>query len=216
MAKDNKIHTVYKLEDGTRVPSVTTIIGILDKPAIVHWAWQQGVAGLDYRKVRDESALTGTLVHYLALCKLKGEEPDLSDYSPNEITAAQASVDKLEVWLGQHKIEPILLETPLVSETYKFGGTMDFYGKIDGRLAMRDFKTGKDVYIESYYQLAAYNTLIMENGYEPAESLGVILLSKDPADDLYERIVKQPNECFDIFLACHQIYELQKIVRKGR
>lgn len=55
MPSKTKIHTVYKLEDGTRVPSVTTILGILNKPALVEWAYQCGCQGLDYKAVRDQA-----------------------------------------------------------------------------------------------------------------------------------------------------------------
>ena len=40
------------------------------QPAVIHWAWEQGVAGLDYRKVRDQAGDIGSLVHYLILCAL--------------------------------------------------------------------------------------------------------------------------------------------------
>src|SRR5438093_1588565 len=35
-------HTVYKNAAGKRVPGVTTILGILNKPALLKWAWEQG------------------------------------------------------------------------------------------------------------------------------------------------------------------------------
>ena len=76
---NQKIHTIYKKADGTRVPSVTTYLGVLAKPALIHWAWELGVQGLDYRKVRDQAGDVGTLVHYLILCQLQGQEPDLSE-----------------------------------------------------------------------------------------------------------------------------------------
>ena len=58
-----QIHTIYKKADGTRVPSATTYLGVLAKPALIHWAWELGVQGLDYRKVRDQAGETGTLGH---------------------------------------------------------------------------------------------------------------------------------------------------------
>ena len=41
----------YKLEDGTRVPGVTTVAGAYgDKGGLVHAAWKLGSEGKDYRK----------------------------------------------------------------------------------------------------------------------------------------------------------------------
>jgi len=49
-------HQPYRLADGSIVPSVTTILGILDKPRLPYWAWDLGRQGLDYREVRDAAA----------------------------------------------------------------------------------------------------------------------------------------------------------------
>ena len=84
-----KIHTVYKLADGSRVPSVTTALGILNKPKLLNWAWKCGVDGLDYRAVRDNAADIGTLAHYFILCHLKHETPDTSEYSQSDIDKAE-------------------------------------------------------------------------------------------------------------------------------
>ncbi len=44
-----KIHTVYKAKAGERVPYVTTILGILNKPALIEWAWKLGTEGTFYK-----------------------------------------------------------------------------------------------------------------------------------------------------------------------
>ena len=85
----DKIHTVYKLKNGKKVSGTTTVIGILAKPALIHWAWDLGTKGIDYRKFRDDKADIGTLAHYLIMCHLKGEQPDTSDYSKKQIDQAK-------------------------------------------------------------------------------------------------------------------------------
>ena len=208
-----QIHTVYKTSDGQRVPSVTTYLGILAKPAIIHWAWQQGVAGLDYRKVRDQAGDTGTLAHYLILCHLKSEEPDLSDYTPNDLASVEIPMSKFHQWNIGREIVPIVTERPLVSESYRFGGTPDFYGKVDGRLTLLDFKTSGDIYQENFYQLAAYKKLLEEHGHA-VDAARIIRLGK-VADEAYEdRLAGNLEHHWDIFLACQRIYELQKAAKK--
>lgn len=210
-----KVHIIYKTSDGQRVPSVTTYLEVLAKPALIHWAWELGVQGLDYRKVRDQAGDTGTLVHYLILSALKGEKPDLSMYSPQELATSVSPMSKFEEWRAGHILEPILLETPLVSEKYRFGGTPDFYGGIDGKLTLLDFKTGKDVYQEAFYQMAAYKELLIENGHE-VEAIKILRIGKSDDEGFEERAIGNTESHFQLFLACQEIYELQKDIRKTK
>ena len=212
---DTAIHTVYKTADGKRVPSVTTYLGILAKPALIGWAWNLGVQGIDYRKARDQAGDTGTLVHYLILHALKGEEPDLSAYSPQELATVVSPMEKFEKWKVEHELEPILMETPLVSEIYGFGGTPDFYGKDNGKFTLLDFKTSGDVYAENFHQLAAYKYLLEEHNY-PVESARIIRVSKVIDEAFDDRAAGNLENHWEIFLACQKIYELQKLVRRNK
>ena len=57
----------YKLKDGTRVPGASTIAKIGSDPGgLIHWSWEQGIAGIDYRDARDAAGKAGTLVHEAA------------------------------------------------------------------------------------------------------------------------------------------------------
>lgn len=40
MTTPTKVHTKYISKDGEQVPGVTTILGILSKPALIHWSWE--------------------------------------------------------------------------------------------------------------------------------------------------------------------------------
>ena len=54
----------YYLVDGTRVPSVTTVLGrFKESGPLIHWAWGLGIQGKDYREERDKAADAGTLAH---------------------------------------------------------------------------------------------------------------------------------------------------------
>jgi len=212
---NQKIHTIYKKKSGDRVPSVTTYLGVLAKPALIHWAWELGVQGLDYRKVRDQAGDVGTLVHYLILCQLQGQEPDLSDFTPNDVALTAAPMNKFNEWLQGHELEPILLETPLVSEAHSFGGTPDFYGRDNGKLTLLDFKTSGDIYAENFYQLAAYKSLLEEHGY-PVESTRIVRVSKVESEGFDDRPAGDLTSHWEIFLACQLIYELQKAIRRTR
>jgi genome maintenance exonuclease 1 len=205
-----KIHTVYKLADGTRVPSVTTILGVLNKPALLQWAWQCGVDGLDYKAVRDDAANVGTLAHYLILCHLKGETPDTSEYSPQDIERAENCLIKYWDWEKEHDIKPILVEEPLVS--YEFGGTIDCLAEINGELVLIDFKTSKALYQEMFYQLAAYRQLLREAGYNVINAR-ILRIGREDTGDFEERIASDLDTAWQVFEHCLQIYQLSKKVR---
>ena len=51
-----KPHTVYRTADGQRVPGVTTVLGILNKPALIKWANNLGLQGIDSATYVDETA----------------------------------------------------------------------------------------------------------------------------------------------------------------
>ena len=63
IAKRAKAHTIYKLANGKRVPGVTTVLGIINKPALVKWANNLGLQGIDSTTYVDGTAKIGTLAH---------------------------------------------------------------------------------------------------------------------------------------------------------
>ena len=162
-----KAHTRYITEDGKRVPGVTTILGVIAKPALVRWANKMGLDGIDTNKYVDRLADIGTLAHYLIQCKLTNVEPDLSTWSPEQLDKATNSVKSFDAWAGQHAIEVIDTELALVSEKYRYGGTVDILARVDGVEGVVDLKTSKAIYDEHLYQAAAYHQLARENGYKP-------------------------------------------------
>lgn len=215
IANKTRVHTVYKLKSGDRVPSVTTILGILNKPALLDWVWQMGTQGLDYKAVRDSAGDIGTLAHYLIICDLKGEKPDTSEYSTQDIEKAETCLIKYWGWAKGHKVEPIMLETPLLSEQYQFGGTIDFFGKVDGQPTLLDFKTGKAIYPEFFCQLAAYEQLLAEAG-QLIEVTRILRIGRNEDEGFEERTIGRLDNQWQIFLNCLSIYNLQKEIRRDK
>jgi len=208
MPSKTKIHTIYKTKEGKRVPSVTTILGILNKPALLHWAWQLGVDGLDYREVRDQAADIGTLGHYLIMCHLKGQKPDTAGYSPQDLDKAETCLIKYWDWEKENPIEPILVEQILVSEQYGYGGTIDCLAKLNGNLMLIDHKTGRAIYDEMFLQLAAYKQLLAEHGYF-ITSARILRIGRDENEGFEVREAGDLNKHFAIFCHCLEIYKLQ-------
>ena len=95
-----RTHTIYKNEKNIRVPGVTTITGVMDKPALVPWANRLGLQGYEVGKYVDELATIGSLAHYMVEVHIRNiingtnEEPDFGDYTPNQRSRAENAAIK--------------------------------------------------------------------------------------------------------------------------
>jgi hypothetical protein len=170
---------VYSWNDGrtvhTPLPSVTTIIAVLDKSGpLVGWAkretaacavrnldvlvrmretggdaaavnWLKGIP--DYR--RDTAADVGTRVHLFAEQLARGEEP--------EPTAEEAPfVAAYRAFLAEYRPRFLAVEEMVCSLRHGYAGTLDAIAVIGGETFLLDVKSGAGIYPETGLQLAAY------------------------------------------------------------
>ena len=211
--KKARAHTIYKLPDGVRVPGVTTILGVLNKPALVKWANNLGLQGIDSSKYRDGMADIGTLAHQMILSYFKGEDTDTSEYSKSQIELAENCLLSFWEWEKGHNIKVIKAEVPLISEKYGYGGTIDCFCSLDGIATLLDFKTGKAIYPEMFYQLAAYKQLLVE-GNHLVGMTRILRIGRDEDEGFEERLVADTTKHFELFKYCLAIYNLQKELRR--
>lgn len=195
--KKHKVHTRYKLKDGTPIAGTTTIIGILAKPALINWAWKLGCQGIDYKKVRDTAGDIGTIAHYLIQCHLKAEKADLTDYPQESIDKARVAFQAFLDFEKQHDMKPILVEGQLVDAKLLYGGTIDFYGTIDGKLTLLDFKTGSGLWPEMRLQVAAYRNLLQVNGHR-VDSVQLLRIDKNTGE-FHHHMLNELSEAWHMF-----------------
>lgn len=221
----------YKL-DGEKVPGVTSVIDVLDKPALRQWyaneaakrvvdEWDRIVRmapseRLEFVKygARDTmraAALRGTEIHALGHKLATGEEGvDVPDEHRGPVEAYARFLDRWEV-------EPIAAETPLVNTRYRYAGTADLWARIgrrDNVLALLDVKTGKGVYSETGLQLAAYRYAELmqpEPGVEIAvPAVDAVYVAHVLPDDVRLLPVEAGEEVFRAFLYCLAIHEFRQ------
>ena len=166
-------HIYYK--DDKRIPSVTNILQVIAKPALVPWAAKvtaeyiksKIMAGVPYdelylndvfesgkmaHKTQKQSAgSAGTLIHSWIERYIKGEKPEMP--VSEEMVR---SVEKFLKWVEEYKVEFVACEGAVYSQKYGFTGTFDFIAKINGELVMGDIKTSSGIWTEYWYQVAAY------------------------------------------------------------
>jgi hypothetical protein len=184
----------YKL-DGEWVQGVTTLLGVLDKPALPKWAAKSvaeyvagnrdaiehlygmgsgpmvdALKGIPWQQ-RDEAGVRGTDVHDFAERIAKGEEVDVPDHYVGHVESALA-------FMEDYGIEPVLIEACVGSREYRYAGKLDLVAdQRSGPRAIWDYKTSKSgIYKETAFQLAAYAFAEFhgENGEEkPMSDLGI-------------------------------------------
>lgn len=209
-----RAHQRYYLSDGTLVPGVTTVLSVLAKPALVTWANRMGLEGVDTTKYVDKLANIGTLAHYLVECRVKGEEPDLEPFSPEELKRAEWAFGSYLSWEKQHQPKIIASEAQLVSERYGYGGTIDLIAVIGGRRWVVDLKTAKVLYDEHVLQVAAYLQLARENGYRVGGAR-IVRIGRTPEEGFGERVflAKDLRKHWEIFKHALAIYKLKRQLR---
>ena len=203
----------YRRANGDRVPRVSAILGVLDKPALVRWAWRLGTQGVDIEDVRRETASAGTLAHEAIAAELGGPSVDADYYTATEQDGARAAIIQWRAWRAEHEVQPVLIEQPLVSEQLGYGGTPDVCAYVDGRLEVIDFKTSRRVYDNHVVQLAAYWNLLRENGYE-VQALRVLAFPRD-GSEWSERVETDIQQPWAIFFHALQIHAAMAAMKQG-
>lgn len=213
--KRNSGHTIYRLSNGSVVPSVTTILSNLNKPHLVKWANNLGLQGINSTDYVNEQARAGSLAHEMILGHLRGNPVNTDGYNKFEIDMAETAFLKFLEWESGHKLETIFAETPFVSEKHAFGGTIDWFGLLDGVPTLLDFKTSRRVYLDHWLQVSAYLELLRENGHQ-VDKVGIIQIDRqdDNTINTYEHIKPASLEKeARVFYHLTSIYYLLKSIK---
>jgi hypothetical protein len=157
--------------DGVKVPGVTTVIGKLDKPALVAWAARMSAGyAVDHwdelthlpimdraKKIEDArwdknraAVVKGNRIHGLGERLAAGEKVD----APAEVLGqVEAYARFLDTW----QLESIHTEASVAHTQYHYAGTLDaIMNSPKLGMILLDIKTGSGVWAEVALQLAAY------------------------------------------------------------
>lgn len=187
-------HSDYFL-NGKRIPSVTEIISILNKPFLVEWSNKLGLKGINVNEVLLESQEIGTDFHE-AIANYFKKKLDISKIKPE----VKEMLKKFLRWRKIKDIMPMLIEYPLISTRYEYGGCIDLVAVLEDDLTLLDFKTSKRIYPIYRLQLAGYWQLLSENGIEIKQA-GIIKVpraSSSPIEEIYFRDLQQEMDYFII------------------
>lgn len=202
---DDKRHR-YTLDD-TPIPSVTTILGVLDKPGLPYWAaglvardaiencayWGQRIRnGEDPERIirdlkrspwkeRDKAARRGTRIHQVLEAAAHG---DPTDCPRDLLPMAQQAVDLLD----REGVRTVETEARGYNRGLWYAGTIDLIATIRGEAWLLDWKSSRSVHETHVMQVAAYahmDTILTIDGEEKPmphiDRLGIIHISDESA-----------------------------------
>ena len=169
-------HKPYYNSRGEEIPSATTILKILNKPSLIHWANYLGFKHIDVEDELNRTSAIGTAVHEVINWILSKYYIILIDDDFINRRKLYPYLNNFFEWYNHHSIEPIILEKEFISDNYNYGGTLDFYGKVDNLYTIVDFKTSKQIRLSMFIQLALYCILLESYGYT-VEQVGIVLVN---------------------------------------
>lgn len=208
---NNILHTYWSVKNGEALiyPSLTTILSAtIDKSApLMQWAVNEALKeaslllkknpGYDLEKLVLDSKFahkttstaatdTGSIVHDW-VCSYWSNE-SLCPPMPQDSDACR-SIEAFLEWVYRHKVRTLFTEKICASKRFKFAGRNDWFGFVDDRLTVADWKSSKRLYDPYRLQLAGYARAIKEEiAYTKYISVGSKKVSF-PYDQPIDRMV---------------------------
>ena len=195
----------YVAPNGT-YPSVTTVLGQKEKPALENWKNMLGPQKA--KKETDRAAERGSAVHLMCEKYLNNEDPaDIIKGQPREYISL---FNQIKFGLNKRVNNIYAQEIALWSDSLMLAGRTDCISEYDGVLSVVDFKTStnekKEDYIEDYFiQCTAYALMFNEMYDIPIEDIVVIITSekglmpqiyKKKIDDYVEPLIQRLDDFF--------------------
>lgn len=220
--------------NGEKLPGTTTIISrFKDSGGLLYWAFEQGKLAQQgkIQKLYDKAekaADIGTVAHAMIEAHINGDNPQAV---LNTILSAdedrQKAANAFEMYLKWEKQTGIKMlskyqEIQLVSPEYKFGGTPDAIGEINGEIVLLDWKTSNGIYQDYMIQLAAYQHLVndgvrMEDGkpfgLKVAKGAHLLRFAKD-FPDFGHHYFGDLSDAWEQFILFRKAYEIDKQLKK--
>ena len=166
----------YVNAEGTKYPSITTVLSVLSRQGIMEWRKRVGAEVAN--AISTKAARRGTHVHQM--CEdLINNKLNIKEFLPVDVemfkTIESIIIEKIDKIHAQ--------ESALYSDYLGVAGRVDVIAEWEGRLSVIDFKTSskpkKKEWISSYFQqTSAYAVMFEERTGIPVDQL-VVLIAVD-------------------------------------
>lgn len=234
-----KHHHYYADEKGDKeYTGITSVIGVLAKPALIGWAARMACEYAEpkvvelYQEAPEEDVLIAKLADIFQEAKnahTKKKEAAgthgtdahaavedwinlclKTDGKPNPFLPHESPIAPFVNWSVENVDHFLFSERRMREPDLFIAGTADFaYVGKDGKRYMADFKTSSGIYgIEYWLQVAAYKMLAEGEGDDPYDGMTVVRLGKDGKFEVQKLFDYETYKA--AFLACLTIYRAQK------
>lgn len=219
--KTNRVNKHVYLVNGERCPiSVTSVTGLLDKPALKIWAanmardflleaFKNGLeitegmiieSAKAHTKKTEREANSGTAVHKWAEEFIHGNNPEMPK-DDRVKKGAMAFVD----WVESENVKFVASEQIVYSKKYHFVGVADAIAKIKNKLYLIDFKTSGAIHAEFFMQTAAYLNADREESERKYEGAKIVRFDKDTGEfEIRERNMLEVDQDYQAFVGLLQ------------
>ena len=214
------------IKKGKKYPSVTTILNIINKPALMYWYGKLGIA--ECTKIKNSAKKIGLKLHkyieYDAKSPKKAHEyykkMNGRDYFRRGYgRKLWGMINQYEKFKALYKFRPLYSEITIVHEEEGYAGTADSIGYIRWKgkdyLVLLDWKTSTSIYVETLFQMVAYYKAIRKYKKKlKIKGIMCISFNKEQTDGEYGlRFIKNKTilkELYQGFLYAKGLYEVHK------
>ena len=187
-AKTTESGRVYYTPSGKAYPSVTTVLGSMNKDAID--AWRKRVGEEEANKISGKASRRGEALHLACEKYLLNEMSDLK--IRNMMPNIKELFFQLRPELDKNIGTIYAVEQPLYSDKLKIAGRVDCIAKWDGKISIIDFKTSSKEKLEEnilnyFLQCAAYAEMFEELTKKIVEILVVAIAVEGGQPQIFVR-----------------------------
>jgi hypothetical protein len=168
-------------------PSVSDLIGLLDKPGLMFWANKIGLKGESLAAYKTKIRNKGTSIHSI-----------VESFSVDGLLSSDDELNKKMINFFSDKE---IIDSEQSFETEYYTGRYDVRLKWKGLIYKCDYKSSSKVYLENKIQLAAYKLAFPDDD----DSLAVIHLK----DFVISPINLDMNLYEELLIALSKVYELK-------
>ena len=196
----------YVTPEGELYPSITTVLGELNKTSILEW--RKRVGEEEANKIAGKASRRGTSLHSVCESYIKNEEGFLDKETYNIIELFKTIEPFFERIDNVHGVE-----LALYSDHFGLAGRTDLIAEFDGRLSVIDYKTSNKLkrkeWCENYFAQGAFYAIAYEELTNIPVTQVVIVIAVD--NDVPQLFIEHRNNWIDKIWKAKELYELNSI-----
>jgi hypothetical protein len=158
----------------------------------------------------EQAADIGTQAHGLIEWNLRRELGQEAGPEPRVRSEALDAFAEYQAWRDAHEVKPLKVEQTVWHSGLEYAGTLDLLARVNGRLAVVDFKTSKGIYPEYELQVAAYCAAVAHMGHGVPECGYVVRVPKLKGDHVEVREVADWASLMPVFQSVVEVYRWQR------